>query len=93
MTTPAAAQVTSLLINIPPLEPESLVAAGALLPLVAGTGVELTLVQVEEGKFAASCLIPPSTSPIAVTGASRAECLTKLVAILVPTPVLPSVPG
>jgi len=86
--------VSSLLINIPPLEPESLIAAGTILTLIKDTGVELTLVQVDEGQFAASCLIPPSTMPLAVTGTSRADCLAKLVVLLTPaaTPDLPPVP-
>lgn len=84
--------VSSMLINIPPLEPESLVAAGAILPMISSTGMELTLVQVDEGQFALSCLIPPGPMPLAVTGTSRADCLTQLVALLDPTPELPSVP-
>ena len=84
--------VSSLIINIPPLEPESLVAAGAILPMIASTGMELTLVQVDEGQFALSCLIPPSQLPLAVTGVSRADCLTQLYVLLNPTPSSPSVP-
>ena len=84
--------VSSMLINIPPLEPASLVAAGAILSLIKDTGVELTLTEVNPGQFAASCLIPPATMPVAVTGTSRAECLTRLVALLTPVPTLPPVP-
>ena len=76
---------SALRINIPPLEPESLRVAALLLPIVAGTGVELTLVELAPDQFAASCLIPPNPMPIAVTGASRADCLTQLLAALTPT--------
>lgn len=87
--------VSSMMINIPPLEPESLLAAGVILPMIASTGMELTLTQVDEGQFALSCLIPPSTLPLAVTGVSRADCLTQLVLLLDPTlaPSTVEVPG
>lgn len=78
--------VTSMLINIPPLEMESLVAAGGLLPIFARTGVELTLIEVTPTLVSGSCRIPPNPTPINVVGSSRAECLTKLLAQLTPGP-------
>ena len=77
--------LSSLMINIPPLEPGAIGAAAGLLPIVAVTGVELTLVQVSDGAYAASCRIPPAPAPLSVTGSSMADCLSQLLVLLTPT--------
>lgn len=88
------AAINTLIINIPPLEPESMVAAAGLLQIFALTGVELTMVEITPTLHSASCRIPPNTTPLTAVGSSRAECLAKLLVMLTPaTPDVPAVPG
>ena len=87
------AAVSTMIINIPPLEMESLMAAAGLLQIVSRTGVDMTMVEVTPTLHSASCRIPPNPNPLTVVGSSRAECLTKLLGMLtgagVDAPVVP----